>query len=1050
MSYAKTLKSLAAVLLAGAALVGCGGGDAEPPPPPVGGPPAGPDTTAPTVAIANNVAAPTATGPVTFSFVFSEDVGVSFEAADVVVTGGTAATFTRVGGSQATLVVTPTANTSGTMSVSVAASKFSDIAGNANTAGATASKDFDVRLPTGPTTAAPTPPVRAAGDVLSVFSDAYTPIAGINLNPDWGQSTVATTVTVAGNATRKYATLNYQGIDWSANPINVSTMTKLHIDVWTPDVTSVLVSIISAGAENAVTLTPTIAGWNSFDIDMALYTVPIKSAIIQIKIEGTPAGGTLYFDNLYFWKPAAGGGGTSTALITFDETPAPKLTDFGVNGAPPVIATDPAGGTNKVLKVFKYALPAPGSEQWAGVTVSTGANDSIPAIPFTASAKTMTVRAYSPAVGVRVRLKVENATNNGISVETDAITTTSGAWETLTFNFANPGTSPPVGGGATSPLDLTKTYNKISIFSDFGIGSGGSAPLPADRVYYYDDISFVGAPAGGGGGGACGTTAPTCAPTTTIPAGSTIIYSDAASVAGLDTAPVWGQSPPVTASEVTIAGNKSMKYVFGALYQGIDWSASPQNVSTKSTLHLDFFSPDITSMKVSIISTGKESAVTKAVTPGSWNAIDIDLALYTVQDKTAIIQIKLEPNATGTLYVDNIYFYGSAGGGGASCGTTAPTCAPTTTIPAGSTIIYSDAASVAGLDTAPVWGQAPPVTASEVTIAGNKSMKYVFGALYQGIDWSSSPQDVSTKGTLHLDVWTADVATIKVSLIGGGSENGITKTLTAGTWNSLDIDMSLYTSPNKAAIIQMKLEPNVAGTIYVDNIHFYGTAAGGGGGGGTFTGGIFSSDYSGNLGAATAKSDKNGTVGFFVDPRLFAVKIFEDGSVCGSACNPGGVYNFYYGIGKPATPTYADAYFGGFVNAPGNTTADASAFAKIQLKFWGDAESWEKPNFTAQVNVIVQGPTNAACTNPSGRPELSKAVTAQKIGAGSDYIIPKTDFVLAASCGGAYTVDSVWAAVGSVVVLLSGSSNLNYVNLTPSTPPSYPTFLNIGPIKFIN
>ena len=61
--------------------------------------------------------------------------------------------------------------------------------------------------------------------------------------------------------------------------------------------------------------------------------------------------------------------------------------ECGTNGAPPVIATDPASGTNKVLKVFKYRLPAPGSEQWAGVTVSTGANDTIPAIPFTTTAK---------------------------------------------------------------------------------------------------------------------------------------------------------------------------------------------------------------------------------------------------------------------------------------------------------------------------------------------------------------------------------------------------------------------------------------------------------------------------------------------------------------------------------------------------------------------------------------------------------------------------------------------------------------------------------------
>jgi hypothetical protein len=367
-------------------------------------------------------------------------------------------------------------------------------------------------------------------------------------------------------------------------------------------------------------------------------------------------------------------------------------------------------------------------------------------------------------------------------------------------------------------------------------------------------------------------------------------------------------------------------------------------------------------------------------------------------------------------------------------------------------VIYSDAASVTGLTMATDWGQGTSITRSEVTIASNKSEKYVFtGApfLYQGIDWTGNEVNVTTKGTLHLDFFSPDVTSVKVSLIGGGAENGITKTVVPGSWNAIDIDLALFTSPDKTKIAQIKLEPSTAGTLYVDNIYFYGTASAGGGGSTTFTGGIFASDYSGNLGASTAKSDKGGTVGFFVDPRLYAVKIFEDGSVCGNACNPGGVFNFYYGIGKPATPNYSDGYFGAFVNAPGNTTADASSFAKVQLKFWGDAESWEKSNFTAQVDVLLQGPTNAACTNPSGRPEITKTVTAQKIGAGSLYTILKTDFALTQSCGGAYTVNGVWAAVGSVVVRLTGT-NLNYLNLTPSTPPSYPTFINVGPISFIN
>jgi Bacterial Ig-like domain len=136
MKNRASLFSLAALLLAGASLVGCGGGDAEPPPPPVSNPPAAPDTTAPTLQIANNVSTPAATGPVTFTFVFSEDVGTSFDATDITVDGGSPSAFTRVGGTQATLLVTPTPGVPGTMTVSVAAGSFSDIAGNASTAAA--------------------------------------------------------------------------------------------------------------------------------------------------------------------------------------------------------------------------------------------------------------------------------------------------------------------------------------------------------------------------------------------------------------------------------------------------------------------------------------------------------------------------------------------------------------------------------------------------------------------------------------------------------------------------------------------------------------------------------------------------------------------------------------------------------------------------------------------------------------------------------------------------------------------------------------------------
>ncbi|MDZ7613360.1 MAG: hypothetical protein U5K51_06325 [Flavobacteriaceae bacterium] len=60
--------------------------------------------------------------------------------------------------------------------------------------------------------------------MISVFSNAYTNITGVDYNPNWGQGTVTTIIDVAGNATLKYAGLNYQGTDFSGNAQDVSGM----------------------------------------------------------------------------------------------------------------------------------------------------------------------------------------------------------------------------------------------------------------------------------------------------------------------------------------------------------------------------------------------------------------------------------------------------------------------------------------------------------------------------------------------------------------------------------------------------------------------------------------------------------------------------------------------------------------------------------------------------------------------------------------------------------------------------------------------------------
>jgi hypothetical protein len=271
--------------------------------------PALPDAIAPTVAITDNNPG-IATGDVTFAFAFSESVGNTFTADDVVVTSGTKGAFARQDATHATLVVSPTANATGVIDLSVAAGSFSDAAGNSNTVSASVQQEFDTVLP-----------------------------------PPTGR------------------------------------------------------------------------------------------------------------------------------VITFDEATPPALIGFG--GVAPTIVVDPTNAANKVAQLVKGA----GAPVWSGATISTLPNAAIERIALTATLTTLTARVWSPDAGTVVRLKVENSADGALSVETDAVTTVAGGWETLTFDMANQAAGTPA-------LDPALTYDKVSIFFDFGtVGTG--------KTYYLDDLDLT-------------------------------------------------------------------------------------------------------------------------------------------------------------------------------------------------------------------------------------------------------------------------------------------------------------------------------------------------------------------------------------------------------------------------------------------------------------------------------------------------------------------------------------------------------------------------------
>ncbi len=146
------------------------------------------------------------------------------------------------------------------------------------------------------------------------------------------------------------------------------------------------------------------------------------------------------------------------------------VTDFGSTIT--FDANDPVNAANKVKQTTKPT----GAPTWAGTTIGSGFTSRI---PFTATNTQMSIRVYSPAAGIRVRLKAEDRTNNTRSVETEAMTLTANAWETLVFDFANQS-------AGTAAMNLTYNYDMASVFFDFGTDGSG-------KVFYWDDVRFLAA-----------------------------------------------------------------------------------------------------------------------------------------------------------------------------------------------------------------------------------------------------------------------------------------------------------------------------------------------------------------------------------------------------------------------------------------------------------------------------------------------------------------------------------------------------------------------------
>jgi hypothetical protein len=235
---------------------------------------------------------------------------------------------------------------------------------------------------TPPTVAAPTPPARAPGDVLSIYSDAYTNVTIDDFDFGLcGSNPAVAEEMIAGNPTQHYLGEGCQGISVETNRIDASTFTNLHFDFYTDDaiVGAVFNIKLVDWAGNATEVGATglelnfnggtnpqlVSGeWVSVDFDLTSINAPsvignlTRSDIAQIHITSNLP--NAWYDNLYLYKEFFEPGTCSDGIQNQDETGIDcggTISGCAPCSGPPTVAapTPPARDSADVISIYSDA-----------------------------------------------------------------------------------------------------------------------------------------------------------------------------------------------------------------------------------------------------------------------------------------------------------------------------------------------------------------------------------------------------------------------------------------------------------------------------------------------------------------------------------------------------------------------------------------------------------------------------------------------------------------------------------------------------------------------
>jgi len=546
-----------------------------------------------------------------------------------------------------------------------------------------------------------------------------------------------------------------------------------------------------------------------------------------------------------------------------------------------------ATGINTSTKVGELTAAA-NSNAWA-----LAFSDGIGSFSFDATNTTVKIMVYKTRISP-VEIKFEDASNSAISVSRTVSNTVTDAWEELSFDFYSAIENTPYSKIVIIPDNSARSDAYITYFDNItfteGVAPAGPSNSPAaptkdaaDVISVYSDAYTDIATNYNPGWGQSGSVNTTFDPgdgnnvmvyTNFNYQGTELTATDMAAMEYLHL-DIWVESSDETVYKVTpIGGGEKLVNITTTpgswssvdipltSFTGVNFSAVNQMKFAEgigNNIYLDniYFwkEPIATGADASlsdlaiegetVTGFGANTNYKVALTEGTTTVPQITSATTTDTNATSVITqataipgdatvVVTAANGTTTETYTVSFFIGKPAG------------APATPTQDAADVIsvYSDAYTDIATNYNPAWGQSGSVT-TDYDAGDNNNILLYSNFNFQGTDLP--PTDMTSMNFLHIDIWVAENETrvVKASPLGGG-ETLVVITTTPGSWNSVDIPLSSFTSVNFSAVGGMKFDGQFASDgaqadiairsdIYLDNIYFYNDGSTDTGGGGDTT-----------------------------------------------------------------------------------------------------------------------------------------------------------------------------------------------------------------------